>query len=452
MPALLTALARTGDADQAFIAFDKFMTGLSAGVQIFSLIKANPNLLDLIATILGTAPRLAEQLSYRPKVLDAVLDPAFLGPLPSHRELAAALAFMAPLDVSLDEVVDRARIFCREQKFRIGVRVLSETVSAVDAGVAFSRLAEVLLERLHQAVTAEIERRHGRVPGGRSAVIAMGKLGGREMTAGSDLDLILVYDTDPAAETSEGGRPLSVMQYYSRLTQRLIAAISAPTAEGILYDVDMRLRPSGNKGPVAASLGSFKTYQRASAWTWEKLALTRARLVAGDQGLKSELSVAIAEALCAPRDREKTQNDVLDMRRMMLKELPPLSPWDIKRARGGLVDLEFIAQFLQLIHAPGTASVLDTNTAGAFDRLQAAGFLTKADATVLRDAAALFQRLTQVLRLCLEGPYDPARAPGALNRLVATAAMVPDLAQAELLLGETYARVVELFERLVGPL
>ncbi len=282
MPKLLKALANMGDADLAFLAFDKFIGGLPAGVQLFSLLKANPNLLDLLATILGSAPRLAEQLSRRPKVLDAVLDPGFFGALPTAEELSALIAAAMPDGVPLDEIADRARTVGKEQAFRIGVRVLSETVSAVEAGVAFSQLAGLLLSRLHAAVAEDAERRHGRAPQGRSAVIAMGKLGGREMTAGSDLDLIIVYDAEEGAEMTSGAKPLSINQFYARQAQRLISALSAPTAEGVLYDVDMRLRPSGSKGPVAASLGSFRSYHKDSAWTWEKLALTRARPVCGD--------------------------------------------------------------------------------------------------------------------------------------------------------------------------
>jgi glutamate-ammonia-ligase adenylyltransferase len=251
---------------------------------------------------------------------------------------------------------------------------------------------------------------------------------------------------------SGGARPLSVTQYYSRLTQRLITALSAPTAEGVLYEVDMRLRPSGNKGPVAASLESFKVYQRQSAWTWEKLALTRARPVAGDASLRTELSGAIRFALCAAREADKTRADVLDMRRLMLKELGTPSLWDIKRISGGLVDIEFIAQYLQLIHAPQNPAILDTNTTGALERMLAAGIVDRTTAAALREAAALYHRLTQVLRLCLDGPYDPAKVPGGLNLLVANAAAVPDIAQTEALLAETQSRVAALFRKLVGPI
>jgi glutamate-ammonia-ligase adenylyltransferase len=331
------------------------------------------------------------------------------------------------------------------------VRVLSETAGAAETGVAFSDLAGLLLGRLHEAVTEDAIRRHGRVPEGRSAVIAMGKLGGREMTAGSDLDLIIVYDAAEGAEMSDGAKPLSVGQYYARLTQRLISGVSAPTAEGVLYEVDMRLRPSGSKGPVAASLAAFESYHRDSAWTWEKLALTRARPVCGDPGLMNELTRAIRHALAEPRDPDKVREDVVDMRRLMLKEQGSGGVWDVKRARGGLVELEFIAQTLQLIHAAEHPHVLDTNTLEALAKLHAAGLLADGDHVALKRAGLLYHRITQMLRLCLDGPYDPARALPALNLLVANAAVTPDVAAAEALLADTQADVAAIFDRLVGP-
>ncbi len=452
MPKLLTSLAAMGDADLAFMAFDKFLSGLPAGVQLFSLLKANPRLLDLLATILGSAPRLAEQLSRRPKVLDAVLDPGFFGPMPTAEQMEQVIASIMSPDLALDEAADRARVVGKEQAFRIGVRVLSETVSAVDAGTAFSQLAGLLLAHLHAAVLADLEKRHGHVPGGRSAVIAMGKLGGREMTAGSDLDLIIVYDAEEGADMTDGPKPISINQFYARMTQRLISALSVPTAEGVLYEVDMRLRPSGSKGPVAASLLSFRSYHQDSAWTWEKLALTRARPVCGDHSLMGELSGDIARALCAPRDGQATVKDVVDMRRLMIREQGSTGLWDIKRARGGLVELEFIAQTLQLLNAPANPEVLDTNTLAALEKLAQAGVLDGADHAALKEAGLLYHRLTQVLRLCVDGPYEPSAALPALNQLVASAAESPSIPAAEALLADTQARVAALFDRLVGEI
>jgi [glutamine synthetase] adenylyltransferase / [glutamine synthetase]-adenylyl-L-tyrosine phosphorylase len=220
----------------------------------------------------------------------------------------------------------------------------------------------------------------------------------------------------------------------------------------VLYEVDMRLRPSGSKGPVAAKRGSFESYHRGSAWTWEKLALTRARPICGDPGLIAELERAIRRALCEPRETARVLADVIDMRRLMIREQGSTGVWDIKRARGGLVELEFIAQTLQLLHAPQHPRVLDTNTLAALGKIHAAGLLDEASHASLKTAGLLYQRLTQVLRLCVDGPYEPAKSLPALNLLVASAAGAPDIASAEALLADTQVEVAALFDRLVGPI
>jgi glutamate-ammonia-ligase adenylyltransferase len=450
MPKLLSALSQTGDADRAFIAFDGFMRGLPAGVQLFAMLRANPGLLDLLAQILGTAPRLAEGLSRRPRVLEAVLDPGFFGSLPTRENLRATLAAMAPSGMSLDEAMDRVRVFGREQSFRVGVRVLSETVTAEDAGRGFAQLADTVIERLLAATEDDLSRQHGKVAGGAVAVVAMGKLGGFEMTAASDLDLMIIYDHDPGVEASDGHRPISPTQYFARLSQRLITAISAPTAEGELYEVDMRLRPSGSKGPVAVSLPAFMAYQAESAWTWEKLALTRARVVAGTPQFAHRLADAIRLALVARRDADATRRDVLAMRGLMLREHKPKSAWDIKRARGGLVEAEFIAQFLQLLHAADDPGILHSNTADAFMALRDRHFLSAADAADLLSACQLYHRLTQVIRLCLTTDFDPETALPGLNRAVSLAAGTADIRGAEALLRENQARTAVIFDRLIG--
>jgi [glutamine synthetase] adenylyltransferase / [glutamine synthetase]-adenylyl-L-tyrosine phosphorylase len=332
----------------------------------------------------------------------------------------------------------------------VGVRVLSETVSAEEAGQGFTQIADCVVSSLLGSVQEDVERQHGTVALGRVAVIAMGKLGGREMTAGSDLDLIVVYDNAAACVTSSGPRTLAPSQYFTKLTQRLITAVSAPTAEGELYEVDLRLRPSGSKGPVATSLASFKAYQADSAWTWEKLALTRARPIAGDASLCRELLSIMQTVLASARDEAVTRHDVVSMRGLMLREHKPASSWDIKRVRGGLVELEFIAQFLQLIHGHQHPAILDTNTVEVFGKLQQAGLLGAQQATELIDATQLYHRLTQILRLCLDVTFDPSTALAGLNRVVAQAAQTPDVRGAEDLLRHTQFRVAQLFDALVG--
>jgi len=343
-------------------------------------------------------------------------------------------------------------VFGKEQMFRIGVQVLAGTVGPAEAGAAQSRLAEALVSRLLGAVSRDIEARHGPVPGGHTAVLAMGKLGGREMAPDSDLDLILIYDHSPGAEASAGQKPLSVSQYYARLTQRLIAAFSAPTAEGVLYEVDMRLRPSGNQGPVASHVDTFRSYHRDSAWTWERLALTRARVVTGPRELREAIEDTIRTALATPREADRTRADIVDMRRQLLNQFGSGGVWNLKHVRGGLVDIEFIAQGLQILHASADPAILEPNTAQALHKLAQAGYLKPGDAEVLRRACDLYQRMTQLLRLCVSERFVPDTAPHELRRLVAAAAAVPDVSAAEALLADTQAEVSALFARIIGDL
>ena len=449
-PALLEALAKTDNADAAFLAFDKMMSKLPAGVQIFSLLASQPRLLGLIATIVGAAPKLAETIARRPRVLGALLEPAFFDATPGEAELTARLDAQLTEARSYEDALDRARIFGQEQKFLVGVRVLGGALSVAEAGRAYARLAGVLVRGLWAAAQAEFARVHGRVPGGAAAVVALGKLGGAEMTAASDLDLMLLYDADPLAMSQDGERSLAAAQYYARLTQRLIAALSAPTAEGLLYDVDFRLRPSGNKGPIAVSLNSFVDYQASEAWTWEHMALTRARVVAGDPAFATRVAAEIRAALIRPRDPVKLREDVVSMRRRLEAEKGGKSPFDLKQVAGGMVDIEFIAQYLLLLRAPETPDVLSTGTAEALERLEAAGALGAQESQDLIAASRLYQGLTQLLRLAIDGDFDPARAPRGLSDLLLSQGDAPDLPRLEALLFETQRRVRAIFEKVTA--
>jgi len=450
-PLLVEALADTADPDRALTSFDRFMGALPAGVQLFSLLRANPGLLRLLADMMGTAPRLAHVLSRRRRLLDAVLDPGTLGTLPTPEELDRLIAAeIGNGEHDMQYVLDRARVVGSEQQFLIGVRLLSGAIKASEAGNAYALLAERLIDALVRAVERELTRVHGTVPGGGAAILAMGKLGGREMTATSDIDLILIYDFDDAAAQSDGPRPLSPMQYYARLTQRLINALSAATAEGTLYEVDMRLRPSGQQGPVATQLKTFVNYQRSEAWTWEHMALTRARPIAGPPGLRGRVQAAVRDSLVWPHDRAKIAADVRDMRERIFKEKGTADIWDLKQVRGGLVDVEFIAQYLQLVSAAEHPEVLDQNTMAAFRKLRDAGVLAPVHADVLMPATRLLHDLTQILRLCLEGPFDPATAPRGLKELLARAGDAPDFAELEARLRCNLANVSGLFDAIIA--
>ncbi|HVX37084.1 MAG TPA: bifunctional [glutamine synthetase] adenylyltransferase/[glutamine synthetase]-adenylyl-L-tyrosine phosphorylase [Hyphomicrobium sp.] len=454
-PLLISALADTVDPDAAIASFDRFLSELPGGVQFFSLLKAQPGLIRLFADIMGSAPRMAYILSKRRRLLDAVLDPHVLGSRLDEdaiddlliKSFAAARA--ASVGDPMQEVLDTARIIGSEQKFLIGVRELTGSISAAGAGLAYAIVAERLIAGLLREVSRQMQEEHGRVPGGSAVVIAMGKLGGREMTSASDVDLILVYDFDRGAEQSDGPRPLAPQHYYTRLTQRLINAISARTAEGDLYEVDMRLRPSGQMGPVATQLSSFASYQANEAWTWEHMALTRARVIAGSPDLSARVETEIRKILTTRRDRTQIAADIRSMRERIEAEKGTTDIWHLKQVRGGLVDLEFIAQHLQLIFAADHPRILDQTTLAALDAAASEGLISAEDHHRLSAAGQLLHDLTQILRLTLEGPFHPASAPKGLKSLLVRAGEAESFADLERKLKQSLADVREAFERLI---
>jgi glutamate-ammonia-ligase adenylyltransferase len=450
VPELLHQFASSVNADDAAAVFDRFIAKLHGGGRMFSLLRQNPDLIPLLLLVLGSAPRLADSLAQFPQLMDAIIDPGFFGALPEAAELSSALARSLAQAGSQEEYLDRVRMFAQEQMFLVGIRILSGTASADQASEAFARLADVLIRSLHVSIEQAFATQHGRVAGQQVAIVALGKLGGREMTSTSDLDLIFVYDFDPERPESHGARPLYGPQYFSRLMQRLISALSAQTNYGVLYRVDMRLRPSGRSGPLATQIDGFASYQEREAWTWEHMALTRARVVSASPGFAERVNSVIRSVLCRRRDPRIVAGDVVEMRNAIAAEKGEGNRWDLKHAAGGLMDLEFISQYLQLIHAWRAPDILDTSTARVLDKAWKLGLLETPDAEVLRAAGHLYQDLTQILRLCLPQQLDPASAaPGVLG-LLARAADLPDFASLDAFIGETQARVRAIFRRIVS--
>ncbi|MER9454798.1 MULTISPECIES: bifunctional [glutamine synthetase] adenylyltransferase/[glutamine synthetase]-adenylyl-L-tyrosine phosphorylase [unclassified Mesorhizobium] len=446
-PALLKAFGQTRRADEALVRFDEFLAGLPAGIQLFSLLQSNPALLKLMATIMGAAPRLAAIITRRPHVFDGLLDPALLTELPNRAYLSARLAAFIDGDRPYEDVLDRLRIFASEQKFLIGVRLLAGSIDPARAGRAFSDLADLTIDAALQAVTTEFALRHGRIAGGTVSLLGMGKLGSRELTAGSDVDLILLYDHDADADESDGDKPLAPSHYYTRMTQRLIAAVSAPTAEGVLYELDLRLRPSGNKGPVATHIDAFTKYQRQEAWTWEHMALARARAIGGDAALCAEVEAEVAALLALPRDAAKVRAEASEMRALIEKEKSPRDLWDIKLISGGLIDLEFIAQVAVI-----------TGQVEAGRRVTATGEILAhlspdfAEADVrqqLCEAYQLYLALTQMTRLCLTGAFERDDVPPGLSDLLLAVTDLPDFGVLEAHLKETSQKVRKDFDLLL---
>jgi glutamate-ammonia-ligase adenylyltransferase len=446
-PRLLEAANGTGAPEPAFNRFCDFFGGLSTGVQLQSLFLSQPKLFELVVQVLAFAPKLAATLGRRPAAIDAMLDPDFFEEIDVEAERADMTRAVARAG-SFEGAMDVVRRIHREQAFRVGVQVMSGSATAEIAGRDFADLADLCIQALAPAALAEAERMGGAFPGD-VAVVALGKCGSREMSAGSDLDLMTLYRAaDPAAGSEIKGWDAST--FYGRFTQRLIAALSSPTAEGQLYEVDMQLRPSGTKGPVAVSFAAFDHYYQGEAETWELLALTRARVVWSTSDVfAADAQRAVETALRRPRDRGRTAHDVREMRQLLEAERPPKGAWDLKLSPGGMVDIEFAAQFLQLAHA-AEGGPLRSNTAEALAALGGASFVPPGPLAALSDAWRLQQDLTQLLKVALADDSDPAHEPKAFQALLTRAggvktfrALEKQLAHAQAAARAAYLEVVK---------
>jgi glutamate-ammonia-ligase adenylyltransferase len=450
VPGLIDGLAHAEEPDDAVTAFDRFLQALQRGGRLISLLSQNRDLVALVALILGAAPRLGDMLARQPQIMDGLIDPRFFGAMPDRKELSGRLAATLQDAASYEDFLDRLRLFGQESLFLIGTRILSGTVSAQQAGVAFADVAEGIVHTVHGLVTDQFAAQYGRIRDQQTAIVAMGRLGGREMTASSDLDLILLYDYDHEQPDSDGGKSLHGAQYFARFTQRLISAFTTRTNYGVLYEIDMRLRPSGRAGPLASRLDSFADYQEREAWTWEHMALTRARVISSSPELRRRIEDIIRDVLMRPRDAVATATDVADMRRAIAEEKGEKDVWDLKYAAGGTVDIDFIAQYLQLVHAAEKPDILNVSTLAVLDNAAKLGVLPQSEAEVLRSAARLYHDLTQVIRLCVTGKFNPETAGEDLRRVMARAGDAPDFSALEARVRETQTEVRRVFGALVG--
>ncbi len=400
-PEIICRLQKAARPDEALLQFDGFLSGLPAGVQVFSMFEQNPQLIDLIVDIAATAPRLAVYLGRNAQVFDAVIGGDFFAPWPTDAALIAGLeSTLVPVS-DYEGKLDAARRWMKEWHFRVGVHHLRGLVSGAGSGAQYAALADAVLMVLLPVVVNEFATKHGAPPGRSAAVIGMGSLGSGNLTATSDLDLIMIYDPD-GVDASDGRRPLATRAYYARLTQALVTALSAPMAEGRLYEVDMRLRPSGRQGPVATSLEAYKNYQNDEAWTWEHLALTRARVVAGGAELGAEIENFRTELLAGQSDAAKVLEDVLDMRQRLAADKPGKGAWEAKLGAGRLMDIELLAQTAALLAGEPARGVAEQLLAG--ERI---GWLGSADRAALVDAHGLLRSLQSATRLLTEGALDP---------------------------------------------
>ncbi|SCM68368.1 glutamine-synthetase adenylyltransferase [Donghicola eburneus] len=432
-PEILTKLSASPKPDEAMIAFDGFLSGLPAGVQLFSLFEANPHLVDLIVDIASTAQALARYLSRNAGVLDGVIGGSFFDPWPGREALSQELTSrLQAAEGDYERQLDDTRRWTKEWHFRIGVHLLRGLISAEEAGREYADLAAATLAGLFPAVQTEFARKHGPAPGRGAAVLGMGSLGACMQTATSDLDVIVIYDPE-GAEESTGKRPLHVRTYFARLTQALVTAMTAPMSEGRLYEMDMRLRPSGNQGPVATSWDAFQIYQKTEAWTWEHLALTRAAVVVGGAGLSEDIEAFRQELIAKERDEGAVLRDVADMRARIRAAKTPASLWDVKVGDGRMQDIELFAQAATLLSGQANRSVADGLTAAC-----SLGWMTDAEA---RSLCQIYRQLWQVqvaTRLLGDGRLEPAKIGSGGEQFLLSVCDCQNMPQLEQRLSEGY--------------
>lgn len=442
-PRLLEAMSTAGEPDAAFQRFLEFFSALKSGVQVMSLMLAEPALTREIICTMAFAPKLAADLARRPALIDAMLEPSFRAPVNRDPPGARAERLRAQLERADDfeAKLNAARRFHREEAFRIGYQLLQGALTAADAGLAYADLADACVIALAEACEKEVlSRFSGTI--GRWSICALGKFGGRELTATSDLDMMLIYQP----EDDQGG------SLAARFIQRLVAALSAPTEEGTLYEVDLQLRPSGKAGPVAVRLSSFERYYREEAWTWEFMALTRIRPVAGDAELGRQILSLAREALSQKSADPKITHDVADMRRRMARERRPRSMWDVKLAPGGLVDIEFVIQHAILLAAGDTPGAVQPSSMDAVKALAAAGRFSSGEAAVLLEGLTFQLHLQQAMRIATGDQFEPASASPGLKAWMANHLGLKEFSALEERLQALQASVAALRERKLGLL
>ncbi|WP_084398384.1 bifunctional [glutamine synthetase] adenylyltransferase/[glutamine synthetase]-adenylyl-L-tyrosine phosphorylase [Henriciella aquimarina] len=423
LPDLLDAMRRTGEPDTAFARFSRFFEGLRTGVQTLSMLLAENELLEDLVTTLAIAPRLSETLARRPGLLEALVSPA-------GQEYPPALSREADFESQMDEV----RRWQNERAFLIGHRLLHSRLPAAQAALAWSDLADACTVLMAEAAAIETARKYGPQPG-HWTIGALGKLGGREMTAGSDLDLIIVFEAEGDAAAEAG-------HWFTKFAQRLITAISAETAEGSLYEVDMRLRPSGRAGPVAVAISAFDRYQHENAWTFELMALTRLRPVAGNEALGERMLEIARDAIAQGKPEAERKADILDMRRRLWKERPPRGKWDLKLTDGGLIDLEFILQ--QGMLTQGRSEIVSPITGEVIEMLTETGYLDADEATALSKGFTFLQSIQQIQRLAVGSELTADQFSKGLKARLALAAGCEDFNEVE----TRYSAVTEEISRI----
>ncbi len=443
-PVLAKGFATADDPERALTRWESLLARAPSAINLFHLLSAQPKLLTRLLDTLTLAPTLADELARRPELLDAMLDSDALELPGSVMQIAARFEASAKRD-DYEALLDAIRSETGELRFTLGVQLIEGLADPLAISAALSRVAEAALVLAVRSAHDEFARVHGRIKDSELLVVGLGRLGGGALTHASDLDIIYLFTGDTKAQ-SDGERPLSTSAYYNRLASRVNAALSVPTAQGALYEVDTRLRPQGNQGPLAVSCAAFAKYQREAAWTWEHMALARARVLVGSGDARADLNAIMAEVLQRPRDGETVRKRVTDMRKDMARHKQPRGELDIKLQRGGLVDAEFAVHFVQLRDGPDLGSkhsgALNPDLGTAIPALVEAGLLPGE----FKPAYDLMTRLLVAARLLAPGGKEPpACAQPALAQACQAAdyaTLLQDLAQARQSVAKVWSAIL----------
>jgi len=443
VPKLLAALAQSDDPDRAINRWERILERASSAITLFQLLLAQPDMLDRLVATLTLAPTLADELSRRPELLDVLIDPEpfdFKTPLTTMTHRMRDGRAREDYEAQLDCI----RWITGETRFALGVALIENSARPAAIAHGLSATAEAAIDVAVEAASAEFAKTHGTIAGAELLVLGLGRLGGGALTHTSDLDMIYLFTGDFAAQ-SDGARPLGATLYFNRLASRVSAALSVPTAQGALYEVDTRLRPQGKQGPLAVSVDAFAKYQRESAWVWEHMALTRARVLAGSDAARAQVEAIVGDVLSGPREADGLRKAILDMRGEMALHKHTKGPLDVKLARGGLVDVEFLVHFLQLHHGSGEgrSAILNPDLMQSIRALGAAGLVDPAlaEAYDLLTGALVAGRL-----LAPDSQEPPPAAAKALARAcnrTSYAELTSALGQARRVVAQCWADVFE---------
>ncbi len=438
MPDILISLTAADVPDDKFSALAQFIEGLPASVQIFSLLDYNRDLTRLLCDILLLSPQLGDHLRQHPTLFDLLLYQEFFEPLPNADIMVTQLRDNCN-NLPVEEALDQLKIKVREWKFRVQVQALSQTINAADLSEGLSAIASATVVLIMDFAKADMVRRHGTIEG-RVNILGLGRLGTRQMTVASDLDLLVVYEASQAA-LSISKRPISAPSYFARLAQTMVSWLSTATAEGVLYPVDLRLRPEGKAGSIATSLERLETYFAHDAWIWEKLALTKARFITGDAGLEKKLSAAIHKLVNQPHKREVVGAAVGGMLNRIRKLQNQKSTWHLRARDGGLIDLDLLIQAMRLEHGDlfdGTGQ----SPSYILDRLVAVKKIKAPNFNELQDAISVFNEVHQCIRLTYgEATHVPNQLPSRLLTFMLIQMDLADENQLALLLKKSLDQV-----------